>query len=367
MRDRTVRRSCDELAKRAGEEKLLGEATVVEIVHQEGTELIKAGRKRAEEILNDFPEARAQLLATSDAPEIGPDGRFKDDPAAEFPHEADEEVLRTAVGFLGVESLAEAEAVEKTRPREVDENFVCVQPDEVKVKAQAGSGCKEHWVYTATVMVGKLRYYFAEASPGQLWPQVASVLCLLGVLSGERQLLVLGDGAIWIRNWFEGLQLSGKVMILCWYHLAKRCYQRLSAAGFGSKERRQAVEHELLGYLWRGELDQALAVLAGVREEVRNPKWIDDMVKYLEKRREYLPNYSARHAAGLWIASNRVEKWNDWAVSDRCQRRGMSWAETGVLSLAVFQAARYNGELETWRAERQLPAWRMPEPMTQAV
>ena len=113
----------------------------------------------------------------------------------------------------------------------MDENFVCVQPDEVKVKAQAGSGSKEHGVYTATVMVGKLRYYFAEASPCQLWPQVASVLCLLGVLSGERQLLVLGDGAIWIRNWFEGLQLSGKVMILCWYHLAKRCYQRLSAAG----------------------------------------------------------------------------------------------------------------------------------------
>jgi hypothetical protein len=31
-------------------------------------------------------------------------------------------------------------------------------------------------------------------------------------------LLVLGDGAAWIRTWFESLGISPKAMILCWWH-----------------------------------------------------------------------------------------------------------------------------------------------------
>ncbi|MGB0069400.1 MAG: hypothetical protein WBQ11_15375, partial [Isosphaeraceae bacterium] len=47
---------------------------------------------------------------------------------------------------------------------------------------------------------------------------------------------------------------------------------------------------------------------------------------YLEKRRAYIPNYQQRQRAGLWIASTRVEKYNDWAVSARCKHQGMSWS-----------------------------------------
>jgi hypothetical protein len=312
------------------------------------------------DILKKNPEARARLLPQSDLPETACDSEPDEDPVLEMSEEEEQEAVRIAMGFFGTEP-AETETVLKARPREVDEGFVCLEPDEVKVKAQACSAAKEHWLYTATLMVGPLRYYFVEATANLLWREVASVLSLLGVAAGERQLLVLGDGAIWIRNWFVSLHLRGKAMVLCWYHLAKRCYQRFSAAGFGSKERRQAVEHELLDHLWSGEVEEALGLLARVRDEVRNPKWIDEMANYLGKRRGYIPNYSSRHKAGLWIASNRVEKWNDWAVSDRCKHRGMSWQETGVLSLAAFQAARRNEELDTWRAKGSLPARSVPQ------
>ncbi len=363
MRDRTVRRARDELATRAMDDDLLGKSTVVDIVHEEGSKLIEASRQRALGILKKIPEARARLLPESNVAHAPCDPEPDEDLAIDISEDEEEEAVRIAMGFLGTEP-AETETVLKTCPREVDEGFVCLEPDEVKVKAQGRGAAKEHWLYTATMMVGTLRYYFVEASADLLWVQVASVLCLLGVAQGERQLLVLGDGAIWIRDWFTSLKLRGKTMILCWYHLAKRCYQRLSAAGLGSKERRQAVERELLDHLWVGEVEEALGVLARVRDEVRNPKWIDDMANYLDKRRTYIPNYSSRHKAGLWIASNRVEKWNDWAVSDRCKRRGMSWQETGVLSLAAFQAARRNEELDIWRAEGNLPAWRVPQPTT---
>jgi hypothetical protein len=62
---------------------------------------------------------------------------------------------------------------------------------------------------------------------------------------------------------------------------------------------------------------------------------LDGLIGYLEKRRPDLPNYRARKEAGLWIASTRVEKFNDWSVSQRGKWRGMSWTPAGVVALAV--------------------------------
>jgi hypothetical protein len=81
---------------------------------------------------------------------------------------------------------------------------------------------------------------------------------------------------------------------------------------------------------------------------------------FLEARRPYLPDYEARHRAGLWIASNRVEKFHDWSVSVRWKHRGMEWTAAGVVALASLEAARRNGELPQWRAQRSLPAWEAP-------
>ena len=133
-----------------------------------------------------------------------------------------------ATGFPGCEP---AFPVDQDKPRAVDEGFVIVEPDEVKTKAQPSTGRKEVWTYTAVVLVAGLRYAFAEATAEGLWLQVSALLLQLGVLSGERRLLVLGDGAAWIRAWFESLGISLQAMILCWWHLRKRCYEQMSSAG----------------------------------------------------------------------------------------------------------------------------------------
>lgn len=114
------------------------------------------------------------------------------------------------------------------------------------------------WRYTAVVLVAGLRYAFAEATPEGLWLQVSVLLLELGVLSGARQLLVLGDGATWILTWYEGVGISSKAMILCWWHLRKRCYEQINSAG-GPKDRRRALGKELLGELWEGKVNAAIA------------------------------------------------------------------------------------------------------------
>ena len=357
-------KSCADVCQYAGDESLLGRSTIIDIVHQEGEQLIVAQRERARAVLDGASEVQLALLGPT---AVDPDAvtAFVDD---DLPLDDSEEAQAEweqvdaewiAAGFPGCEPAC---PVAKDKPRAVDEGFVIVEPDEVKTKAQPSTGRKEVWTYTAVVLVAGLRYMFAETTAEGLWLQVSALALQLGVLSGERRLLVLGDGAAWIRAWFESLGISFKAMILCWWHLRKRCYEQMSSAG-GSKDLRRAFEKELLGQLWEGKVNAAIELLKGALEWVRNPAAVEELIAYLEKRRAYIPDYQQRQRAGLWIASTRVEKYNDWAVSARCKNQGMSWSPQGVLALAALEAARRNCELDAWRRDRALPEHRIPEPV----
>ena len=59
-------------------------------------------------------------------------------------------------------------------------------------------------------------------------------------------------------------------MILCWWHLRKRCSESMSSAG-GAKDIHRAFEKELLGQLWEGKVNAAIELLKGASEWVRNP------------------------------------------------------------------------------------------------
>jgi hypothetical protein len=368
MSDRSAGKSRVDVCQDAGDEDLLGRSTIIDIVHHEGEQLIAAQRQRARAILDGASEAQLSLLGPTAADpdaltELGDDDPPWDDAEGARAEWAQTPAEWIATGFAGCEP---AMPMAHDEPRAVDEGFVIVEPDEVKTKAQATTGRKEVWTYTAVVLVAGLRYALADATTDGLWLQVGALLFELNVLSGGRRLLVLGDGAGWIRTWFEGLGIDPKAMIVCWWHLRKRCYEGLSSAG-GPKDRRQALSKTLLDRLWEGKVDEAIVLLREATEWVRNPKALEDLIGYLERRRAYLPDYGERHRAGLWIASTRVEKFNDWAVSARCKHQGMSWSPHGVLALAALEAARRNGELAAWRRDRVLPDRVLPEPIREAA
>jgi hypothetical protein len=355
MREQSVRQTAARVAGRAGEEALLSAAEVVSIVHEEGGRLQAAQQQRAAAVLAADDAAARQLLPPPDTG--GPPGA--DEAAAEGAEDAagtegEAPAAGPPLGFPG--SLRTAEALARERPRQVDAGCVIVQPDEVKVHAQARTGRQELLVYTAVVLSASRRWYFTAASPAALIPQVAALLAHLGVHQGRHALLFLADGARWIRNWLDQLQVPGKAMVLCWYHLVKKCQRQLSMACRGRRHRDQ-VQAEVLGHLWEGRVEEALAVLQARRREMRVGLALDQLVEYLGRRRAYLPNYQARQQAGLWIASNRVEKFNDWCVTERCKHQGMAWTYRGVTALAALEAADRNGELQAWRETGQLPAW----------
>ena len=238
------------------------------------------------------------------------------------------------------ENTASEQLIVSEKRSEESNDVLLVQLDEVVTKSQE-KGRKTNLTYTGTVenRSGKAVYLVAESSEA-LIRLVAVQLVLFGLFSGKR-LEVLGDGARWIALWALGIQGIDVVAILCWYHLCKRVYEGLSGLGL-AKEERKRLEREILGHLWRGEHCLAIWKLWGLRSSARNgsstrsEKRLDDLIGYLLRKKHQLANYEERHARGEWIASTRVEKWNDVAVSQRCKHRGMSWTESGVLAVATY-------------------------------
>jgi hypothetical protein len=342
---------------RADEDGVLAKTTVLEIVHQEGQRLQAAAHARAEAIDDRDPEALRLLVPTTAPAEPEAEPEAPDDAEPEAPEPA-------LIGFPG--SPSEVPEVPREEPRVVDPGVVVVELDEVKVHAQAHTGRKQLLALTALVMIAGRCWHLAAGTTGELVYQVGALLAVLGVHQGRRRLLVLADGARWIRDWFEALGVDGAAMIVCWWHLVKRVQQDLSRACRG-REHRRGIESAVLGALWHGRVDEALDVLRRHAGEMKNVEALEDLIGYLEARRAYLPDYAARQRAGLGIASNRVEKFNDWSISARCKHRGMEWTEAGVVSLAVLEAARRNGELPTWRTKHRLPAWKVPRERKKAA
>jgi Uncharacterised protein family (UPF0236) len=357
MLTQSAQNALDAVATQAGEPGLLCKSELLKIVHQQGQELRQAAVRRAQAALAEHPQAQELLLPAVAPPP--PEERAAAEEAAGVPAaEGEAEESSPPFGFAGSEGTAEAVAFQE--PRCVDEGWVVVEPDGVITHAQPQTGGKRLETYTAVVLLAGLSWYFAAASPQDLIVEVAGLLAALGVPAGKRRLLFLADGARWIREWFEGLRIKDKAMLLCWYHLVKRTQQLLSLACRG-RQHRGAVEAPVLHHLWHGQVDEALKLLWEAREQMKKPAAVDELVGYLEARRPYLANYAARKEAGLWIASNRVEKFNDHAIAARCKHQGMAWTAAGVEALARLRAADRNGELTHWRRRGDLPSWQDPQ------
>ncbi len=355
MLQESSRKSLRHVEERAGEPGLLGRVSVLNLVHEEGCQLCEASRQRAEQVFQADPEAASYLLPRVAEPTVEEQQRTQEAAEATEPAEV----------FVGFPGALSAQAVPEDAPRRVDPGAVMVQADEVCVHAQASTDCKEIRVYNALVRTAERTWHFSEENAQRLIFLVAALLATLGVHRGTLRVLFVNDGARWIRDWFEGLRVPSKGMVLCWYHLAKRCLMTLGSAC--GKRRAEEIGKEVLGHLWEGRVEKALETLARYRPEMRVRVALDQLMDYVRNRRPYLPDYKSRREAGLWIASNRVEKLNDWTVSQRCKHQGMDWTRPGVLALAVLESARRNGELSAWRRTRCLPAWKPADPPRQAA
>jgi hypothetical protein len=172
----------------------------------------------------------------------------------------------------------------------------------------------------------------------------------------EGKLLLVSDGARWLEPLIARLRerVAELVVVLDWYHLVKKCKDRISRLGLG-REAGRALWKRLREALWRGEAAKVHAALEEQRGAAKAEGPLEELEQYLRRHEGAIPRYEARYAQRQYIGSGLVEKANDLLVARRQKRKGMHWSVETSEALARLKALRLNHEWDSYWAKRQLP------------
>jgi hypothetical protein len=99
----------------------------------------------------------------------------------------------------------------------------------------------------------------------------------------------------------------------------------------------------LLFFLWRVQVDEALAWLETYRKAVKKTDKLDDLIAYLTRQHAYILNYKARRAQRQYIGSAHVEKANDLIVARQQKHQGMHRGQDASDALAALRTLLLNG------------------------
>ena len=157
--------------------------------------------------------------------------------------------------------------------------------------------------------------------------------------------VVLSDGAEWIRtmaNWFP---LGNRVLlILDFYHAAHRIWELCRAIyGVDTDLCRQKAK------LWCAVIEEGgVQGIINELKEMRDGRaavqeTIDALATYFENNKTRM-DYPAYTARGLRITSGIVESANFHVTGARLKQQGMRWSEEGAREMAMLRADLCNGE-----------------------
>jgi hypothetical protein len=339
-------------------EKEISHRTLANIVEMEGAKARDHIDKKAEEILikNDFNEEgkpTATVLKKYKAPEMSFIPEHKVFEAIETYNEGKPKDLQI-------------ELTDLHESYESPEMSVNISMDDVGAKKQKESdrnkyskhkrkGTREYVKNTVIhIQNNNNSYVINAASISQALKWLVAFM-LNNLLFNAGMIVFYVDGADDLRSGIRRLfQWIPYKVILDWYHLKKKCEQRLSMGIKGTINRNMVLD-EVLTYLWIGRVDSAVLYLRGLDPKmIKNFEEIEKLIAYFDRNWSYIPCYALRKALRLRNSSNRGEKSNHLTVSDRQKHNGMSWSKDGSVSLATVTALHLNNEQDNWIKNREI-------------
>ena len=240
-------------------------------------------------------------------------------------------------------------------PEESANDCVYVYIDGVLVKQQKecrAQGSKRSSKFlennVACIQYGDRKYSITDADMREVFRRIMAVLLACNLLVNKR-LIFITDGATDIKDHIqEFFGFRQHTLILDWYHLENKCYQKLSSAlkcGKKVKEEKEQVTKTLQSILWAGNVKTALDFIAAIDKKlIKSQKAIEELASYITRKQENIPCYALRKGLGLHNSSNPVEKENDLLVAQRQKGRGMAWSREGSAALAAITVAGQNNE-----------------------
>ena len=109
-------------------------------------------------------------------------------------------------------------------------------------------------------------------------------------------------------------------------------------------------------FFWRGEVEAALSMAEGYRDQAKNLERLDMLITYLRDRCSYLADYRTRRNTCQYNGSGHVEKANDLIVAQRQKNTGMHWSEDTSDGLAALKTLMLNDGWDLyWKDKEVLP------------
>ncbi len=160
-----------------------------------------------------------------------------------------------------------------------------------------------------------------------------------------KHLLLLGDGAAWIRSLWE-MHFSRAIYQLDHWHLRQKLR--------GIEPQDSKWVDDMMELLWKGELERVEGLLRSPgRVEPQKGERIEQLIRYLEENREAI--FGVKVLQGkveakevLVVGSGAVEKSVDLLICRRFKGRGMSWSKRGANRLLLVKLLRE--DVEAWGA-----------------
>lgn len=236
---------------------------------------------------------------------------------------------------------------------ELAEYQVLASADEVLTRS---SQKRRFWELRTARVATTAGYRYLSGVGDRFLPQWFVLRLSLGV-GGHRSLLLIADGARWIRNSYTGLlaKIPHTQMILDWYPRHQKGYQLGSMICRGRQAKMQFLA-TLYRHLWPGDRTGAMAFLEAYRPQAKNEDTRDELIPYLQQRQACIPTYQQRRRARRYIGSAHAEKANDLIVARRQKHKGMHWSQDPSDALAALKTLMLNGGWDLyWHSRHVLP------------
>ena len=170
-------------------------------------------------------------------------------------------------------------------------------------------------------------------------------------VAGARRVVVLGDGAEWVKNLAE-MHFPQAISIIDLYH-AREHVSLLCRILFGSNEKRMERRRQR----WWGNLDagQVEKIILQARHvlpddpELRKTAVAE--IQYLDKNKERM-RYAEFRAQGLFVGSGVVEAGCKTVIGQRLKQSGMEWTIRGANAIIALRCMMKSNRLEDYWESR---------------
>jgi hypothetical protein len=170
-------------------------------------------------------------------------------------------------------------------------------------------------------------------------------------LEGAGRVVVLGDGAEWIRNLAQ-THFPGAVSLVDLYH-AKQHVADLCKLLFPADEKRM-LRHRLRWWtaLEEGRIERiAREAASHLPRRGKRRKAARTEIAYLEKNRARM-RYADFRAQGLFVGSGVIEAGCKAVIGQRLKQSGMEWSVRGANAVISLRCTMQSGRLEDYWESR---------------